>query len=438
MTKGSKKRLIERVKSIMILLLSCSAIYLVTRTQSVILGSSSGGDLYPTAEGQQTPAEDGGTTARPLRMAAAIQRGGEVVHYGVQYNQEGTDALFQQAYSLLLEALSSAGQPQMVDEEAWQQALSTAPGIYFDWQGEVPLTVLSQWLSVDNPSLTGTVRRMVLTAVDGQVLLYYWDESTDQGCACASDVISADRLVELVGGLQENGARFAFESEEYRGLSPYTMVLPQTPAPAVYTAVNSLSAEESRRAIQEQLGFPENSIFYEAAGEQVIRNRNDTLHMGENGWVTYEASAEGSDRYRLTGAGIYDAVEGCRQFAQRMLGQSCGEAFLYLMSVQETGEGGWQVAFGFCLDGVPVRVGENGWAAHFTVEEGQITHFQLCFRSYTDSGATSVVLPERQAMAAMETMGHTGEELMLIYLDSGSDGSVSASWAAAGELSTGR
>ena len=132
----------------MILLLSCSAIYLVTRTQSVILGSSSGGDLYPTAEGQQTPAEDGGTTARPLRMAAAIQRGGEVVHYGVQYNQEGTDALFQQAYSLLLEALSSAGQPQMVDEEAWQQALSTAPGIYFDWQGEVPLTVLSQWLSV--------------------------------------------------------------------------------------------------------------------------------------------------------------------------------------------------------------------------------------------------------------------------------------------------
>ena len=49
-----------------------------------------------------------------------------------------------------------------------------------------------------------------------------------------------------------------------------------------------------------------------------------------------------------------------------------------------------------------------------------------------------MVLPERQAMAAMEAMGHTGEELMLIYLDSGSDGSVSASWAAAGELSTGR
>ena len=76
-----------------------------------------------------------------------------------------------------MEALSSASQPRAVGETEFQQALSTAPGLYFDWQGEIPVAVLNGWLSVDSQTLTGTVRRMVLTAVEGQVLLYYWDES---------------------------------------------------------------------------------------------------------------------------------------------------------------------------------------------------------------------------------------------------------------------
>ena len=435
MTKGSKKRLIERVKSLMILLLSCSAVLLVLRTQSVMLGRDSRGERYAAAESGPIASEDAGGAVRPLRMAAAIQRGSEVVRYGVQYDQESTDTLFQQSYSLLVEALSSAGQPQSVDEAAWQAALASAPGLYFDWQGELPLTVLNGWLSVDNEALSGSVRRMILTAEEGQVKLYYWEESAGQGYVCTCGVITPERLEEAVGTLQENGAVFAFEEEEYGALDPNTMVLEQPPEPAVYSGTNPMSGEESRRSVQELLGFPENSVSYSAAGELVIRSRNDTLHMGEDGGVAYEAAAEGSDRYRLTGGGVYEAVEGCWSLAQQTLGQSCGEAFLYLMSVEETGDGGWQVEIGYFLDGVPVRIGEDGWAAWFLVEQGQIVEFQLRFRSYADSSSASVVLPERQAAAAMEAMGHTGEELLLVYWDSGSDEElVSASWAAAGEL----
>ena len=438
MTRGNKKRFIERIKSLLIVLLSCTAILLVARTQAVIVSdgerpaaSLSGTDRLESAGGS-------GIAARPLRMAASIPRGSEVLRYGVQYDQEGCDALFQQSYSLLVEALSSASQPQAVEEADWQRALSAAPGLYFDWQGSVPLTVLAGWLSVDNPALTGTVRRMVLTAEEGQVRLYYWDELAGAAYVCTADVISASRLEEAVSSLQENGARFAFETEEYPELASYTMVLPQPPVPVVYTGSNPIAGENARQELQEQLGFPENSVFYNAAGEQVIRSRNDTLHIAEDGRVTYEAAAEGSDRYYLSGTGLYDAVEGCRQLVQQTLGQSCGVARLYLIAAEETGEGGWQVEFGYSLNGVQVRLGETGWAARFTVEQGQITGFQLCFRSYTDSGTTSVVLPERQAMAAMEAMGHGGEELLLIYPDSGSEELVSAAWAAAGELETGR
>jgi len=39
-------------------------------------------------------------------------------------------------------------------------------------------------------------------------------------------------------------------------------------------------------------------------------------------------------------------------------------------------------------------------------------------------------------MAAMEAKGHEGEELLLLYLDSGAQ-QVSASWAAASQWKTG-
>ena len=65
------------------------------------------------------------------------------------------------------------------------------------------------------------------------------------------------------------------------------------------------------------------------------------------------------------------------------------------------------------------------------VQDGQITAFELNIRSYSDSGKTSVVMPVRQAAAAMEAEGLAGRELLLMYSDTGSD-TVAASWMAVG------
>ena len=143
MTRGNKKRRIERLKSALIVLLSGSAVFLLMRTQAAIVSTEDSGTAYQAEAENSASTESPGATARPLRMAAAIQRGGEVVRYGVQYDQESTDSLYQQSYSLLVEALSSASQPYAVSETEFRQALSTAPGLYFDWQGEIPVAVLN-------------------------------------------------------------------------------------------------------------------------------------------------------------------------------------------------------------------------------------------------------------------------------------------------------
>lgn len=431
MTKRRKKRIVERIKSILILLLSCSAVYLVVLTQSIAVPS--GLLSRPTGGGGILSVADPAETARPLRMAAVIPAGGnEVQRFGVQYSEADTADLFQQAYTILVEALSSANQPEAVTETEWRQALTAAPGLYFDWQGEVPLAVLDGWLSVENPLLTGSVRRMVLAAREGRVFLCYFDETDGEYYACSSDVVSASRLEEVVEALRDNGARFAFETEEYSGLEPYTLVLGEPLSPAVYASVDPLGGKQSE--LQEVLGFPENSASFSGAGEQVIRSRNDTLRIGVDGTVTYEPAAEGSDRYLLSGGGVYESVEGCRDLAQQAVSAVGGEESLFLMSARETGQGSWEIQFGYSLDGVQVRLGEDGWAARFTVEQGQITGFQLRMRCYTDTGTTTVVMPERQAMAAMAAKGHENEELLLVYLDTGAE-MVTASWAAASELS---
>lgn len=428
------RRMVERVKTLLIVLLSCSAVYLAVRTQIPVSLHS----LLPTRttqSGSQTTQESRIQAAQPLRMAVTLRGGEESLRYGVQYDQEAQDILFQQMYSLLVEALSSAEAPAAVDETSWREALNTSPGIYFDWQDNLPFSVLVGWLSVENGQLTGSVRRLVLTAQEGQAVIYYCgQEETYYRAVCP--MVDVSRLSEAVAGVKDNGAQFAFEQEEFDGLAPYTLLLGENLTPKIYQASNPLEQEEIREQVRQTLDFSDDSsVSYVTSNEQVIRNGNDTLRLAADGSTVTFTAADGGSRYLVTSSGVYGAVERCRQLAVDTLGDLCGQARLYLMSVEENGEESWQIEFGYLLDGVPVRLGDEGYAARFQVSGGRVVSFTLCLRSYTDSGTTSVVLPQRQAMAAMEAKGHQGEELLLVYLDTGIQ-QVSASWAA-GQWKTG-
>lgn len=346
--KGRKAPLVERMKSILIVLLSLSAIYLALRVQlpGVLNGLISKPETI--GGGAQTTVEERTAIAHPLHMAVMVQGGSESQRYGVQYDQADGNALFQQLYGLLVEALSSTSQPVQVEEELWKNALSTAPGVYFDWQGVLPFSVLNGWLSVDNSRLTGSVRHLVLTTAGEQVTLYYRNEADGLYYTCTSDVVSSSRLREAVGAMKGNEAVFAFEDETYQKLSPYTMLLKHPPSPAIYTVSNPLMEREGFEKLLDELGFPkDSSYYYNALGEQVIRHENDTLRISDSGVVTYDAD---EDRQRFpVPEDLYGMVESCRQLAQETLGSLGGEAQLYLMSANELDQGVFQVEFGLSL-----------------------------------------------------------------------------------------
>lgn len=431
---GRARRAVELGKDLLILLLTCSALWLAARTQ--LLGPLSGlfreeplpNDSYEAQSGARADA------ARPLRITASLAGGSETGRYGVQYDEAGTDGLFQQVAGLLVETLSSAGAPERVTRAQWEQALTSAPGVCMDFQGSIPMQVLTGWLAGEDTDIDAVVRRLALTEWQGSVALYYRDEETGLYYRCLSEVASSLHLAQALSALSDNGAFYAFESELYADLDPDTLLSAEPPAPAVYSALNPLSGgQETLEEIMEDLGLPVGSAsFYSVGDERVARIGGDTLRLSAQGAVEYSAGEGGGDYFQVPGRQgsreLFQAVEACRQLAAATVGARSGQARLYLMSVEEE-QGGWRVDFGYCLNGTPVHL-ESGSAASFLVAGGRITGFSLRLRSYTAAGETSVVMPVRQAAAAMGAMGLEGEELLLAYTDTGGT-TVTAVWGAA-------
>lgn len=437
-----KRRLIELIKDALILLLSCSALWLAARTPLAAplwdLFREEGPQVIQGRD--QVGSPDPGVL--PMAMSANLPggigspEGSEGTRYGICYDQAACQELFQKVAGSLAETLSSFGAPEKVDREEWEAALTDRLGIYMDFQGEVPLPVLLGWLSGGETELTAAVRRLVLTQWEGGTDVYYLNEEDGGFYRCRSEVADSFSLAEALSGLTDNGAFFAFESELYAGLAPYTLLLPDAPAPAVYNAANPMSAGQGAlESLVQDLGFSLNSTSFYSTDEQVARSGDDSVRLSSRGVAQYQYEGRAGDGLfpilrQGEGGVLFDRVETCRRIALSAMGSRCGEARLYLLSVTER-PGGLEIDFGYSLNGVPVLL-DWGCAARFLVEGDQVVQFSICLRSYTAGDGTSLVLPPRQGTAALLARGLEGEELLLTYADSGGD-TLSAGWSARGD-----
>lgn len=445
MDKKKSCRVVELIKDILIVLLSCSAVWLAAQTPLAAPLQELLREEGPQAVPGQSQGVSRGSGALPMAMAVnlpgtasmpggpGVPEGSEGVRYGIRYDQEACQELFQKVAGSLSEALSSAGAPEAVTRREWENALTSCLGVYLDFQGRVPLPVLVGWLSGEETSLTATVRLLVLTVEENGLDVYYRDEENGRFYRCCSLVADPYALTQSLSDLNNNGAFYAFEQEQYAGLDPDTLLLPDAPAPAVYTAANPMNTgRPALETLVQDLGFSLSSTSFYSTDEQVARSGDDSVRLSDRGVAQYlyEGKRGGGlfPVLRQGNAGaVFDSVETCRQLALTAMGSRSGEARLYLLSVQEKGEG-MEIDFGFSLDGVPVLM-DQGCAARFLVSGGQVIQFSINLRSYTASGASSLVLPPRQAAAALLAKGLEGEELLLTYADSGGD-TLTAGWSA--------
>lgn len=435
-------RLVEWMKSLLIVLLAISALYLALRTgvystwsdvESGLLGGVLSLWEHPMDAQQENIGSAKPTAATyPVRMAVYVAEG----RFGTQYDAAQTATLYSGFSGLLGEALSSASEITPVTESAWQNALQQT-GVYFDFLAPVPLAALQRWLGDGTAeiNLTASAHQLVL-AHDGEdrVTLYYQDGSDNKFYACTTAVSYMGHLEDAVAGYMSNGATFVFEHAPeagYDGLDSYVMILSTPPSPLVYqgsTPLN-LTVESNYTAIQEALQFStQPSSAYRVGDEVVVRDGDDILRMYDDGTITFH-SGEGELRYPVVEASTTAYIEVARQLVADAMAPYCGSAEVIFSGLTANEDGSYEVRFSYLLDGTEVQLYNSGEAAWFLIQNGQITEFTLHLRSYDPTETYTMILGERQATAALNALNPQERFLQLCYEDMGGD-TVTAGWVA--------
>lgn len=431
-----KRRIIEMVKNVLIVVLIGTAIYLTIRTG--IYDSLAHWNVFETIFGQNdTVAEESfvdtnwTTASYPVAMAVVGDEG----RYGVQYSQE-TNQVYQTFWGLLGEGLLSGIAVQSIEEETWQMALQQK-GVYFSYLGDIPLQTLCAWLTydMDYGELSGSASQLILAQTqEDYVCLYYKTQQTGQCYVLETAISYTGHMESLVSNYKSNGATYAFEYEEnagYDGVDPYMMILTTLPTPTVYGSTNPLNLEdeEQQTKLIEALGFSSRTATQYLVPEGVVvREDEDILRLENDGEVTFQGEVGVSNRFVADGEGVTTVIEACQSIVSNTISPLAGEGEVILSHVEWESSNSYTITFSYLLDGISVKFSDGEAAAKFYVEEGNITQFSLYFRNYTATEETSLVLRESQAAAAMSALNVGSSPVITLCYEDWSGDEVSAGW----------
>lgn len=436
-SRGNRHR-VERGKSILILLLTVSAVLLICRFgmyQDFNLSDKQREPLGSNLGGMSNSNSEGVLTLRPVRMVLQGSEG----RYGVQYSQPAIGALFEADFgNLLREALDVAGVAESITETQWRESINQAGiWIYYDFIYPLPLGEISVWLknSERQPDLNWNVRRFLLTEFEGQKSLLCLDEDSGQYYRFSLPDNAGVSWDYLVNAYEPNGATFAFEEpENFSALAPYTLILEKPAQKVSYSVTNPLAdlTEEDTDELLRALSFnPKVVSQISVADGQRFQDGLDSIGLTEGGTITFHSRQGGSNRYQVEEMTSGSLVERCRELLYHVLEQRMDAGTYHLRSIALEDDGGRaEVLFEYRLDGTPVQVSRDGWAARFVFAEGELLDFTIHVRQYTKTETPSPVLPEIQAAAAMKSLLQEGKELLLCYIDWGDTTQVMTRWTA--------
>lgn len=408
----------ERVKTLLIVLLAFSALYMIGK-----ITEYSDVDLFARqdlAAGEAEAAEDRSGVylqcARPL-VASLTTDSGE--RCGLRYGSSSVNELYQRYSAALAEALGSAGESVPVSFEEWEQALS-GPGVYFDFINALPLRSLAVWLGSD---MTGTTAaehgaaRMCLSRQDEETAFYYIREQ--DGLCYRCDTLTT--LSTELSGFAANGALFAFEAgEDYENTDPYSLLVGSLPELYEPTAENPLGAGFSYESLIESFGM--NSYvalaYSEADGTNVYVDGDAALRISDSGELSFHQSYGGLMPVSGGETGsAEDVIDAAYRLAESVTAPYRGSCEIMLSSCEyseSTRE--YTMSFIYVTQGLVVRLPGGVGAAEITVRNGYITDAAFLLRRYGQTEVAAQPLPEKQAFVLAGS--HPGEPL-LCCLDEG-------------------
>lgn len=413
---------IDRLENLIIVVLVCTALVLINQT-GMFQNLTRGGTGTPV-EASFTGVQDT-ALSRQTPVALLIQTTSG--RYGVQYDQDTVDGLYNNGLSAMLTtAIDHVEGVKTTTEEDWQSAISQGDHwVLYDFLYDVAFT------SQDSEG-EGSARRFLLSGRNGRVdTIRYYNEKTGtyyQGQLWETGLT----LPEAQEGLTPSGGELAFEDETLgQILDPNTLVLPTALVCPVYTVSNPLAAwdSETRNDLLESLDFNlRAAAVYQTTDGLVVQEGSDTLRLQKSGKLTFHAAESEPARFQALSAREKDLQIQAETLLDQVAKSRIGEGRLVCQSVETQEDGSVVLKYACLLGGSQVQLWDEGWMAKFVFEGTNLSSFVICLRAYTETEQTSQALPVRQAAAVVSAMGQQGKDLQLSYLDDGSTDMLTAQW----------
>jgi len=350
--------------------------------------------------------------ARPLSIVITSGQGGR---FGVKYDTDARNSVYEMTSSIIGEALGSASAPSEISEDEWRYALSGS-SVYFEYITPVRLSVLDGWLGSPMPDTAQdiTLRHVFVAFGEERSRLYYQDHNT--GIFFGADTASAAGKAQELEIYAANGAVFAYET----GISgyenaPYMLIMQDGDHPDVRAVIVGNAAELLEKAL---IAFGHENetytTYYDSAGVFRCVGTQFNIRVFSDGRIIYRRTdvspAEGEAQLLME----CEMIERARVIAADSIGASSGSAEIMFEAFQRD-EHTYSVFFGYYIAGGRVYLPEDRHGAWVTFSSGIVSDIEVTFRNYSLTGENTRLLPERQALAA------AGGEFVLCYSDTGAE-----------------
>ena len=403
-----RKTIIELSKSILILLLSCSAALLSWKTGlfSDVLAKR------PAETAVEESAFIMGAHTAAAYPKAAVVTWKSGMRFGISYDSEVMKKLLSSFSVLLEEAYGTISNVQSITEAEWRSRLNEM-GVYFEYGGYFMPSVLASWVG------TGTrlsdeypIRRLSLSPGENGTVLLSFESGENTYYSC--DTFTQEQsLEEAVQKWLPNGAEFAYQVASLNRCSPYLLI-----SDSELFAFTMEKREADWEAVVTEMadiiGLKQDSAgSYEEQGEQVYLCTGGQLRLVKNKRIIY--SVDGAES-PIKAVELPDKVEAARQLIHRLASACGGAAETELLSCI-SGENSTELSFFYQMDGIRIADTENEFSK-VRFQGNELT--EICFfpKSYEKAEEAEGLLPELQAAAAAGSISE-GAVPELIFLDNG-------------------
>ncbi len=402
------KRCKEPVKSLLIVLLTVSACFLMIRSGvfSAVLRE------HTQLAAPNIPQENElSYSAAALPTAAAVNSPNGFC-YGLKYDSEALNDLYQELSAYLGEAIGSASEPVRMSEKSWLRLLEGA-GLYLDYDCAVPLNALAAWLGVETPWENSLCTMLLSEGENGSVLFCFRNAA---GVCWRSETAGLWKsLWERLNTYLPNGASFACHWDALSDCEPSMLVLEQLPEKHRILAAGAQDAPARLLAEKTGVNLSGQNRYSEPDGTVVYPGESGVIRLHPDGSVSYSAT----EGFCLAEAGSVPAMlEHSRALVEELHTVFAGDEQLRFRSCSLK-DGNGTAEFEYFCEGLPV-ICATGSAARATWLDGKLTELRILPRTYRITEKAVELLPEKQAAAAAGSR-RKGSEACLTFYDGGDE-----------------